>query len=188
MQVGKSRSLGLQSQASELPVGFYVQGAAGMGLASALAAVEAGADLVATAVYPLALTLHRVSGESLAESLEGLGRAAGLQTEARGDAAAHLDRGDAHLAVALDGVGVAHAEERPVHPHRQVERRARGELLDVHVAAVLPGRHGAVAAGHVERGPHHARERRNRHRDVVARAGVGAVAQVPDLQVRLAEI
>ena len=68
-------------EASGLPVGFYVQGAAGMGLASALAAVEAGADLVATAVYPLALTLHRVSGESLGESLEGLGRAPGLDVQ-----------------------------------------------------------------------------------------------------------
>src|SRR5439155_4905460 len=47
-------------EASALPVGFYVQGSAGTALASALAAVEAGADLVATAVYPLALTLHRV--------------------------------------------------------------------------------------------------------------------------------
>jgi oxaloacetate decarboxylase alpha subunit len=52
-----------------------------MGLAAALAAVDAGADLVATTVYPLALMLHRVSGESFAESLEGLGRAAGLEPE-----------------------------------------------------------------------------------------------------------
>src|SRR5919106_510446 len=39
-------------EASELPVGFYVQGAAGMGLASALAAVEAGGRLVAPTLYP----------------------------------------------------------------------------------------------------------------------------------------
>ena len=64
-------------EASGLPVGFYVQGAAGIGLASALAAVDSGADLIATAVYPLALTLHRVSGESVAESLQGLGHATG---------------------------------------------------------------------------------------------------------------
>ena len=43
---------------------LYVQGAAGVGLASALAAAEAGADLVATAVYPLALARARVSGEA----------------------------------------------------------------------------------------------------------------------------
>src|SRR5207249_167557 len=51
-------------EASSLPVGFYVHGSGGMGLAAALAAVDAGVDLVATTVYPLALTLHRVSGES----------------------------------------------------------------------------------------------------------------------------
>jgi oxaloacetate decarboxylase alpha subunit len=78
-------------EASGLSVGFYVQGAAGMGIASALAAVEAGADLVATAVYPLALTLHRVSGEAMAEALEGLERPTGLQTDKLWDAADVID-------------------------------------------------------------------------------------------------
>ena len=45
--------------ASGLPVGLYCQGAGGAALAAALEAVRAGADLIATAVYPLALTLHR---------------------------------------------------------------------------------------------------------------------------------
>ena len=44
------------------PVGLYVQGAAGTGLSNAVVATRVGAELVATAVYPLALTLHRVSG------------------------------------------------------------------------------------------------------------------------------
>jgi oxaloacetate decarboxylase alpha subunit len=78
-------------EASGLSVGFYVQGAAGMGIASALAAVEAGADLVATAVYPLALTLHRVSGEALAEALEGLKLPTGVQTDKLWDAADVID-------------------------------------------------------------------------------------------------
>ncbi len=78
-------------EASGLSVGFYVQGAAGMGIASALAAVEAGADLVATAVYPLALTLHRVSGEALAEALEGLEHPTGVQTDKLWDAADVID-------------------------------------------------------------------------------------------------
>ena len=78
-------------EASELPVGFYVQGSAGMGLASALAAVEAGADLVATAVYPLALTLHRVSGESLAEALDGLGHSTELDASKLWEAADLVD-------------------------------------------------------------------------------------------------
>jgi oxaloacetate decarboxylase alpha subunit len=99
-------------EASELPVGFYVQGAAGMGLASALAAVEAGADLVATAVYPLALTLHRVSGESLAESLEGLGRAAGLHTDRLWEAADVIDEyiGDEPVAPVVPRIAVRAAE------------------------------------------------------------------------------
>jgi oxaloacetate decarboxylase alpha subunit len=99
-------------EASELPVGFYVQGAAGMGLASALAAVEAGADLVATAVYPLALTLHRVSGESLAESLEGLGRAAGLNADKLWEAADVIDEfiGDEPVAPVIPRIAVRAAE------------------------------------------------------------------------------
>ena len=99
-------------EASELPVGFYVQGAAGMGLASALAAVEAGADLVATTVYPLALTLHRVSGESLAESLEGLGRAAGLETDRLWEAADVIDEfiGDEPVSPVVPRIAVRAAE------------------------------------------------------------------------------
>jgi oxaloacetate decarboxylase alpha subunit len=60
-------------EASGLPVGVYCQGSGGNALAVALEAARAGADLIATAVYPVALTLHRVSGESLAEALAGLG-------------------------------------------------------------------------------------------------------------------
>jgi oxaloacetate decarboxylase alpha subunit len=59
--------------ATGLPVGVYCQGSGGNALAVALEAARAGADLIATAVYPVALTLHRVSGESLAEALAGLG-------------------------------------------------------------------------------------------------------------------
>jgi oxaloacetate decarboxylase (Na+ extruding) subunit alpha len=78
-------------EASGLPVGFYVQGSAGIGLASALAAVDAGADLIATAVYPLALMLHRVSGESVAESLQGLGHDPGLAIDKLWEAADVID-------------------------------------------------------------------------------------------------
>jgi oxaloacetate decarboxylase alpha subunit len=54
-------------------VGIYCQGSGGNALAAALEAARAGADLIASAVYPIALTLHRVSGEALAEALAGLG-------------------------------------------------------------------------------------------------------------------
>jgi oxaloacetate decarboxylase alpha subunit len=60
-------------EATGLPVGLYCQGSAGNALAAALEAARNGADLVACAVYPVALTVHRVSGEGLAQALTGLG-------------------------------------------------------------------------------------------------------------------
>src|ERR671932_2003383 len=69
-------------EASGLPVGLYCQGAAGNALAASLEAVRAGADLVSCAVYPIALTLHRVSGEGVATALAGLGQDAGVDVEA----------------------------------------------------------------------------------------------------------
>jgi oxaloacetate decarboxylase alpha subunit len=65
--------VGALSEASGLPVGIYVQGAGGSALAAALAAARAGAQVIACAIYPLALTLHRVSGEALSEALAGIG-------------------------------------------------------------------------------------------------------------------
>src|SRR5690348_4440524 len=59
--------------ATGLPIGIYCQGAAGNALAAALEGARAGADLIACAVYPIALSLHRVSGEALSEALNGLG-------------------------------------------------------------------------------------------------------------------
>jgi oxaloacetate decarboxylase alpha subunit len=61
------------AEATGLPIGIYCQGSAGNALAAALEAARAGADLIACAVYPIALTLHRVSGEALVEALLGLG-------------------------------------------------------------------------------------------------------------------
>ena len=99
-------------EASGLPVGFYVQGAAGIGLASALAAVTSGADLIATAVYPLALTLHRVSGESVGESLQGLGHATGLDVDKLWEAADVIDEwiGDEPVAPVAPRIAVRAAE------------------------------------------------------------------------------
>jgi oxaloacetate decarboxylase (Na+ extruding) subunit alpha len=67
--------------ASGLPVGLYCQGAGGVALAAALEAARAGADLIACAVYPLALTLHRVSAESAATALAGLGLDTGVDVD-----------------------------------------------------------------------------------------------------------
>ena len=66
------------AEGSGLPVGLYCQGAAGSGLAAALDAARAGADLIACAVYPIALTLHRVSGEAAASALAGAGMDSGV--------------------------------------------------------------------------------------------------------------
>jgi len=65
-----------------LPVGLYCQGAGGNALAATLEAVRAGADRIACAVYPVALTLHRVSGEGLAGALAGLGLDTGVDVDA----------------------------------------------------------------------------------------------------------
>jgi oxaloacetate decarboxylase (Na+ extruding) subunit alpha len=64
--------------ASGLPVGLYCQGAGGSALAAGIEAARAGADLLAAAVYPVALVLHRASGESIADTLEGLGLGTGV--------------------------------------------------------------------------------------------------------------
>jgi oxaloacetate decarboxylase alpha subunit len=69
-------------EASGLPVGFYCQGAGGSALAAAIEAARAGVDLVACAVYPVALVLHRASGESIAGALAGLGFDTGVTTDA----------------------------------------------------------------------------------------------------------
>jgi len=68
-------------EASGLPVGVYCQGSGGNALAAALEAARAGAELIACAIYPVALTLHRVSGESLAEALAGLGLDTGVDVQ-----------------------------------------------------------------------------------------------------------
>jgi oxaloacetate decarboxylase alpha subunit len=79
------------AEASGLPVGMYNQGSAGNGLADALEAARAGADRIACAVYPVALTLHRVSGEALAHALAGLGLDSGVDVDALWRAADLVD-------------------------------------------------------------------------------------------------
>jgi oxaloacetate decarboxylase (Na+ extruding) subunit alpha len=79
------------AEGSGLPVGLYCQGAAGSGLASALEAARAGADLIACAVYPIALTLHRVSGEAAASALAGSGMDSGVDIETLWQAAEIVD-------------------------------------------------------------------------------------------------
>jgi len=79
------------AEGSGLPVGLYCQGAAGSGLAAALDAARAGADLIACAVYPIALTLHRVSGEAAASALAGAGMDSGVDIGVLWQAAEMVD-------------------------------------------------------------------------------------------------
>jgi oxaloacetate decarboxylase (Na+ extruding) subunit alpha len=78
-------------EATNLPVGIYCQGSGGNALAAALEAARAGAELIACAVFPIALTLHRVSGESLSEALIGLGLECDVNVAALWEAADAVD-------------------------------------------------------------------------------------------------
>ena len=95
-----------------LPVGLFVQGAAGTGLLNAVVATRVGADLIATAIYPLALTLHRVSGESLVDALHGLGRETGVDTAPLWEACDLVDEhiGDQPVAPVAPRIAVRAAE------------------------------------------------------------------------------
>ena len=68
-------------EASGLPVGLHCQGSGGAALAAALEAARAGAAVIACALYPIALSLHRVSAESLSKSLTGLSIDSGVDVE-----------------------------------------------------------------------------------------------------------
>jgi len=95
-----------------LPVGLYCQGAGGNALAATLEAVRAGADRIACAVYPVALTLHRVSGEGLADALSGLEFDAGVDVAALWRASEVIDEhiGDEPVTPLAPRVAVRAAE------------------------------------------------------------------------------
>jgi oxaloacetate decarboxylase alpha subunit len=116
------------AEASGKPVGLYVQGAAGTGLVNAIVATRVGADLIATAVYPLALTLHRVSGESLVESLHGLGRQTGVDIAPLWEAADLIDEhiGDEPVTPTAPRIAVRAAEyDVPVRLVAELDRQLR---------------------------------------------------------------
>jgi oxaloacetate decarboxylase alpha subunit len=100
------------AEASGLPVGIYVQGAGGSALAATLSAAQAGAQLIACAIFPLALTLHRVSGEALAEALAGMGLDPGIDVSALWDACDLVDEhiGDEPVAPLAPRVAVRAAQ------------------------------------------------------------------------------
>ncbi len=116
-----------------LPVGLYCQGAGGNALAATLEAVRAGADRIACAVYPVSLTLHRVSGEGLAGALAGLELDAGVDIAALWRASEIVDE---------------HIGDEPVTPLApRVAVRAAEHNLPAGLVAALDAQLRAQAAG-----------------------------------------
>jgi len=113
LQPYKAQELvGALAEASGLPVGIYLQGAGGSALAATLSAAHAGAQLIACAIYPLALTLHRVSGEALSEALIGMKLDPGIDVEALWDACDIVDEhiGDEPVAPLAPRIAVRAAQ------------------------------------------------------------------------------
>jgi oxaloacetate decarboxylase alpha subunit len=120
-------------EASGLPVGLYCQGSAGNALAAALEAARNGADLVACAIYPVALTVHRVSGEGLAQALTGLGVDCAVDVDALWRAADLVDE---------------HIGDEPVTPLApRIAARAAEHALPAGLVAALDTHLRAHAAG-----------------------------------------
>ena len=120
-------------EASGLPVGIYFQGAGGAALACAIEAARAGADLLAAAAYPVALTLHRVSSESLAGALTGLSMDPGIDVAALWRASELVDQ---------------HIGDEPVIPLApRIAVRAAQFALPAGLVAGLDAHLGANAAG-----------------------------------------
>jgi oxaloacetate decarboxylase (Na+ extruding) subunit alpha len=101
-------------EASGLPVGIYCQGAGGNALAATLEGARAGADLIACAVYPLALSLLRVSAEAAAQALAGIGLDPGVDLEELWSAAELVDDhiGDAPVAPLRPRLAVRSAQRK----------------------------------------------------------------------------
>jgi oxaloacetate decarboxylase (Na+ extruding) subunit alpha len=93
---------------SGLPIGLYSQGAGRNGLALALEAARAGVDLIGCAVYPVALATHRISAESLAQALAGIGHDPGVDVDVIWSAADLVDEhlGDMPISPLLPRVSV----------------------------------------------------------------------------------
>ena len=122
---------------SGLPVGLYAQGAGRNGLAVALEAARAGVDLIACAVYPVALATHRITGEALAQALAGIGHETGVDVDTIWRAADLVDEhiGDMPISPLLPRVSVR-AAHRKLPPglvsivDGQLRRLGHGDRLD----------------------------------------------------------
>jgi oxaloacetate decarboxylase alpha subunit len=124
-------------EVSGLPLGLYAQGAAGNALAAAIEAARAGADLIGTAVYPVALSLHRVSAEAAAQAFAGIGLDTGVDLAKCWEAADLVDEhlGDEPVAPLAPRIAVRAAQNKlPVGLVAaldvQLRSQAAGDRLD----------------------------------------------------------
>jgi oxaloacetate decarboxylase alpha subunit len=124
-------------EASGLPVGIYCQGAGGNALAATLEGARAGADLIACAVYPVALSLLRVSAEAAAQALGGIGLDPRIDLDVLWRAAEIIDEhiGDAPVPPLAPRLAVRSAQRKiPVGLvaalDDQLRRSSAGDRLD----------------------------------------------------------
>jgi oxaloacetate decarboxylase alpha subunit len=122
---------------SGLPVGLYAQGAGRNGLALALEGTRAGADLIACAIYPVALAMHRISAESLTQALAGIGHDPGIDLDTLWRAADLVDDhiGDMAITPLVPRISVRAARRKvPIGLvsaiDEQLRARQQGDRLD----------------------------------------------------------
>ena len=125
---------------SGLAVGLYSQGAGRNALSAAVEASRAGADLIASAVYPVALAVHRVSGEAAAQALEGLGLDTGIDLDVLWQAAELADEhiGDMPVAPLLPRISLRTARRKiPLGIVAAVDAQLRARSAGGRLDAVL---------------------------------------------------
>ena len=99
-------------EAAGIPVGLYCQGTGGNALAMAIESARDGAEPIATAVYPVAWTLHRVSSEVLCDALSGLGLEHGVDQDRLWEASRFIDEHVTSQLPALPDPAPDHASHR----------------------------------------------------------------------------
>ncbi|HUZ84274.1 MAG TPA: biotin/lipoyl-containing protein, partial [Gaiellales bacterium] len=121
------------AEVSGVPVGLYCQGTGGNALAMAIEAARSGAEPIATAAYPIAGLVNRVSTEVLCRALEGLGITHGVDVERAWEASRLVDEYVTSRMPAL-----------PVPP--RIALRTAYERLPLGLVADIDGRLRAVDA------------------------------------------
>ena len=102
-------------------------------MADSIEAARAGADLIACAVYPLALSLHRVAAESLASALAGMGLDTGVDVDRLWEAS---DLVDEHIG---DEIVTPHAPRLAVRAAEYDLPTGLVAALDTHLRAHSAG-------------------------------------------------